>query len=420
MSQKSGAPPTGRTLAFLLAVFATGYLLSSLLRGVMAALAPVFTLEFATSPAQLGLLAGAYFASFALLQLPMGMVLDRYGVRAVLVGTLAIASLSCLGFAAATSFPGLFWARLLSGIGVSACLIAPLTAARLWTAPAVQQRINAWMLMAGALGLVLGTLPSESIATVFGWRPLFVGMGLLFAAVAGLIALHAPGHVRSGAAGTGALDSYARVVRAPDTWLIGALGLFNYAVLIAVQTLWIGPWLTEVSGETTRGASIGLLSINLIMLFVFLVMGYLTPHFIKTADDADALLRRFTPVSLVSLIGIVLLGSDATWLHFALFCVAAWPLSVTHPLVGQRFDPNEAGRAIAFFNFLLFVGVFLWQWGFGVVASALLAHGSDTETAYRIALAPLALLSAIGYLVFVGVRRPAGRAPIPVPEAATK
>ena len=168
-----------------------------------------------------------------LLQLPMGMVLDRYGVRAVLVGTLAIASLSCLGFAAATSFPGLFWARLLSGIGVSACLIAPLTAARLWTAPAVQQRINAWMLMAGALGLVLGTLPSESIATVFGWRPLFVGNGSLLAAVGRLIALHARDNVRSGAAGTGALDSYARVVRAPRYLLIRRPRTVQLPVLIA-------------------------------------------------------------------------------------------------------------------------------------------------------------------------------------------
>ncbi|NBB82492.1 MAG: MFS transporter, partial [Alphaproteobacteria bacterium] len=393
----STAPPTGRILALLLVVFATGYLLSSLLRGVTAALAPIFTQEFAASPAALGLLAGSYFASFALLQLPMGMFLDRYGVRAVLVGSLSIAALSCFGFAAATSFPGLFWARFLSGVGVSACLIAPLTAARLWTAPALQQRLNSWMLMAGALGLVMGTLPSESIATTFGWRPLFIGLGAFFAVVAGLVALFAPGHTRDGQVRIGFLKSYASVIRAPYTWKIGALGLFNYAILVAVQTLWIGPWLTDVSGETMRGASLGLLLVNLIMLVVFLLMGYLTPRFIKSPDDAEALLRRFTPVSLIMLVIIVYLGSGATWVHFALFCVAAWPLSVTHPLVGQRFDSGEAGRAIAFFNLLLFVGVFLWQWSFGMVASALLLQGYDTELAYRIALGGLVLLSGVGY-----------------------
>lgn len=414
MELRTGATPTGRILAFLLVVFAAGYLLSSLLRGVTAALAPIFTQEFAVSPAALGLLAGSYFASFALLQLPMGMLLDRYGVRAVLVGSLAIAALSCFGFAAATSFPGLFWARFLSGIGVSACLIAPLTAARLWLAPASQQRLNAWMLMAGALGLVMGTLPSESIATSLGWRPLFVGLGGFFAVVAGLIAVFAPRHARGDEAPIGFVKSYARVVRAPYTWKIGALGLFNYAILVAVQTLWIGPWLTDVTGETTRGASVGLLLVNLIMLVVFLTMGYATPRFIRSPEDAEALLRRFTPLSLLMLVVIVLLGSEATWVHFALFCVAAWPLSVTHPLVGQRFDPAEAGRAIAFFNLLLFVGVFLWQWSFGMVASALLGRGYDAELAYRIALGALALLSVVGYLVFVGFDRPTARAPVAV------
>ena len=399
------SPPQGRILVFLLTVFAAGYLLSSLLRGVTAALAPIFTQEFSVSPAQLGLLAGSYFASFALLQLPMGMFLDRYGVRAVMVVSLTIATLSCFAFAAALSFPGLFWARLLSGVGVSACLIAPLTAARLWTPAPMQQRINSWMLMAGALGLVLGTLPSESVATAYGWRPLFMALGVLFGAVAGLIALYAPRHTRSNEQGTtGIVSGYAQVVRAPYTWKIGALGLLNYAILVAVQTLWVGPWLTEVTGETTRGASMGLLWINIIMLVVFLVMGYLSPYIIRSPDDAETLLRRFTPFSIAMLVWITTMGSSAQWYHFAAFCAAAWPLSVTHPLVGQRFDPAEAGRAIAFFNLLLFVGVFLWQWGFGVLVSEL-GGRYGTEAAYQLALAALALLSVIGYGIFVGLFR---------------
>lgn len=393
--------PKGRALVFLMAVFAAGYLLSSLLRGVTAALAPFFTREFGVSPAELGLLAGSYFASFALMQLPMGMFLDRYGVRAVMVGSLAIAALSCLAFAAALSFPGLLWARLLSGIGVSACLIAPLTAARLWTPVPMQQRINSWLLMAGALGLVMGTLPSESIATAFGWRPLFAALGVLFGTVAGLVAVYAPRHQQTSAAGSGGfLAGYLSVVRAPYTWKIGAVGLLNYAILVAIQTLWIGPWLTDVTGETVRDASVGLLLINGIMLVVFLVMGYLSPTIIRSPDDAEALLRRFMPLGIGMLFWIAALGPAAQWYHFAAFCVAAWPLSVTHPLVGQRFGPGEAGRALAFFNLLLFIGVFLWQWSFGLLVTAL-SGPYGTETSYQFALAALALLSVVGYAAFV-------------------
>jgi len=95
-----------------------------------------------------------------------------------------------------------------------------------------------------------------------------------------------------------------------------------------------------------RGASAELLYINGIMLIIFLAMGYLSPKFNKSAQDGEALLRRWTPVSVALLILIAALGSLADWYLFALYCIAAWPLSVTHPLVGQRSQPSEAGRAM--------------------------------------------------------------------------
>ena len=185
---------------------------------------------------------------------------------------------------------------------------------------------------------------------------------------------------------------------------MGALGFFNYAILVALQTLWIGPWLTELGGETARGTSIRLLYINLIMLITFLLMGYLSPKFNKSADDAERLLRRWVPVSIVLLFVIAGLGKHADWFLFALYCVAAWPLSVTHPLVGQRSQPGEAGRAIAFFNLLLFAGVFIWQWSFGLLVS-LLTPQIGIASSYQVALGSLGVLSAFGYwIIFSGNR----------------
>ena len=407
MELKEQDRANGQLGIFVLVVFAAGYLLSSQLRGVTAALAAMFTAEFSLSSAQLGLLAGSYFVSFAIMQLPMGALLDRFGVRLVLVVSLSVAALSCLLFANSSSFNGLFGARLLSGIGVSACLIAPLTAARLWTAAAQQQRLNSWMLMAGALGLVLGTLPSESLATSFGWPSLFVALGILFAAVALLVAVKAPKHNPEGTAGIRSFFlGYKNIMSTSYTWKIGALGFFNYAILVAVQTLWIGPWLTQLRGEDARGASLELLFINIIMLVTFLLMGYLSPKFNTSAQDAERLLRRWTPASITILIVITIMGDKADWYMFALYCVTAWPLSVTHPLVGQQSKPAEAGRAIAFFNLLLFVGVFIWQWGFGLLVSAMSPTFGVTQS-YQIALGSLAAFSVVGYWVFLSaVPRP--------------
>lgn len=411
----TGSPHLGIPV---LVIFAAGYLLSSQLRGVTAALAPLFTGQFALGPGELGLLAGSYFASFALMQLPMGVLLDRFGVRIVLVVSLTIAALSCFLFAVAQSFEGLFGARLLTGVGVSACLIAPLTAARLWTTPAVQQRLNSWMLMAGALGLILGTLPSERLATRFGWPTLFLALSFAFAAVALLVGLWAPAQRAASARQGGVLGGYGAILRVGHIWRIGALGFFNYAILVAVQTLWIGPWLTDVLGESARGAALGLLYVNVIMLVVFLVMGYLSPRFNRSARDGERLLLHWTPASIALLAVIAVLGVRADWYLFALYCATAWPLSVTHPLVGQRSPPAEAGRAIAVFNLLLFVGVFLWQWGFGALVSALVPI-VPVETAYRLAIGALAALSAVGYLAFAwGARADVADRPLPPARGA--
>jgi predicted MFS family arabinose efflux permease len=391
--------PNSLGLYVVFAVFAAGYLLSSLLRGITAALAPSFISEFQTDPAQLGLLAGAYFASFAMLQLPMGVWLDQYGVRRVLMVSLGIAAAACVLFAMAQSFQMLVVARLLIGMGVSACLIAPLTAARLWTSPSLQQRINAWMLMSGALGLVVGTLPSEQMAAEWGWRPLFVMVGALFLLVAGSVAWLSPNQA-SKPSRAGLLSGYGGVLSSAYTLSIGPMGFFNYSILVAVQTLWVGPWLTNLGGLASKEAATKLLYINSIMLVVFMLMGYLSPKINKSADDSERILKTWTPLSIAVLFLIAYLGEKAGWLLFAVYCVCAWPLSVTHPLVGQRFSPAEAGRALGFFNLLLFAGVFCWQWGFGIVVKHLRADLGVVD-AYRVAMLMLALMSTVGYLVFV-------------------
>lgn len=112
--------------------FALAYFFSALVRAITATLAPTLTQEFALHARDLGLLAGGYFLGFAAIQLPLGTFLDRHGPRTVILWFLAIAVAGCVAFALAESFVGLLIARVLCGVGVSACLMAPLTGFRRW------------------------------------------------------------------------------------------------------------------------------------------------------------------------------------------------------------------------------------------------------------------------------------------------
>jgi MFS family permease len=153
------APFAARAAAVVFLGFAFAYFFSALLRAVMATLAPAFSSELGLGSADLGLLAGAYFLGFSLMQLPLGRALDGFGPRKVLLVLLAVAVLGCAAFALADTLWGLIAARTLIGVGVAACLMAPLTCYRRLFNPAAQLRANSWMLMTGSLGMLASTVP---------------------------------------------------------------------------------------------------------------------------------------------------------------------------------------------------------------------------------------------------------------------
>ena len=162
-----------RAAVIVFLTFAITYFLSALVRAITATLSPTLSQELDLDAGDLGLLAGGYFLGFALTQLPLGNWLDRHGPRRVILSFLTVAVLGCMAFALATSFSGLLAARVLTGMGVSACLMAPLTGFRRWLTPATQLRANSWMLMTGSLGMVAATLPVQWLMPYTGWRGLF-------------------------------------------------------------------------------------------------------------------------------------------------------------------------------------------------------------------------------------------------------
>jgi MFS family permease len=389
----------GRVSIFL--IFGIAYFFSSLLRGVTATLAPLFVHEFSLSANELGLLGGAYFLGFAVMQLPMGSWLDRYGTKRVLAFSLIAAVMGSYLFGAAESLLELLIARFLCGMGVSACLIAPLTSARLWLEPSEQQRVNLWMLMAGAMGLLVATLPSQNAAAAYGWRAIFMLVAVLFTLIIVVILLWSPKEKTVAAPSVPWFRSYGYVLTNSYTWKIGPIAFFNYATLVAVQTLWAGPWLTNVAGYSADEAAKGLFWINLVMLFVFMVMGMVTPKIVKSKSGAEGILKRTLPLSFLSLFLIAFLGNSATWPYFSAYCIASSVLALTHPAVGQHFEFRQAGRAIAFFNLLLFLGVFAAQWGVGLIIAEINRMTSNVITGYQVAFYFLALLSALSYLWFL-------------------
>jgi len=392
------------TVVFL--SFALAYFFSALVRAVTATISPVLSLELSLQASDLGLLAGGYFLGFALTQLPLGTWLDRHGPRRVILAFLLLAVLGCAAFAMATSFSGLLAARVLTGMGVSACLMAPLTGYRRWLAPAIQMRANSWMLMTGSLGMVAATLPVQWLMPLLGWRGLFWALAaLMLLAMLGIAAAVPPWRKSVAAvtaAGTPATPpGYGLIWRHPYFRQMLPIGFVNYGGMVAVQTLWAGPWMVKVAGYTPQQSAAGLFGINVSMLCAFWLWGLVNPHLTRRGWSAERLIAWGLPLSLVVLGAIVLLGSGAGWPLWALFCVSSTFVSLSQPAVALALPAEAAGRALSAYNLAIFAGVFVVQWGIGLVVDAFGWLGWSEVSSYRGAMAVFLAGCLLAYLGFL-------------------
>jgi predicted MFS family arabinose efflux permease len=394
------APPSrlsGPRAGSIFLAFAFAYFLSALLRAVTATLAPVFSAEMGLAAGQLGLLGGAYFLGFALMQLPLGSALDRWGAKRVLILFLVVAVGGCAAFAVAQSLPQLLAARFFIGVGVAACLMAPLTCYRHVFSTGTQLRANSWMLMTGSLGMLASTLPVQWLLPLTGWRGLFAAVagGLLVGVLLiwRLVPADAPAAVATAQAGGG----YRQVFAHPAFRRVAPLGFFAYGGMIAMQSLWIGPWLTQVGGASPVQAAQGLFAVNLAMLLAFLCWGLVMPRLIRRGWAGERLIARAWPASVLCLAWIVWRADQAGAASWAAWCVLTSVVSLSQPAVGQAFPAALAGRALSAFNLVIFAGVFSLQWGIGLAIDGLRAHGIALVPAYRWAFAAYALACMLSF-----------------------
>lgn len=401
-----------KTAAFVFLTFAAAYSLSALVRAIIATLSPVLSGEFALQSRDLGLLAGGYFLGFAAMQLPLGSWLDKHGPKRVILCFLAVAVLGCLVFSVASNFAGLLAGRVLIGMGVSACLMAPLTGFRRWLDAASLLRANSWMLMSGSLGMLASTLPVQWLLPQLGWRAMFWVLAAMLTIAIVVMMKAVPTWQPNLAAPADPLTTKTTAAAAgyADVWAsryfqkLSPLAFFNYGGLVAIQTLWAGPWMIKVSGYTPLEAATGLFYINGLMLVTFWGWGLVGPRLAKSGWPTDRLMTWGVPLSLLILAANVWGGRATGWPGWAAFCVASTVISLSQPAVGLAFKPALVGRALSGFNLVIFSGVFTVQWGIGLLVDAFAALGLTAVASFQAAFSVFLCCGVAGYAYFLYVK----------------
>jgi len=411
MTSASSAPPTLRTLVIrVFAPFALGYFLSYLLRVVNAVIAPDLVADLGIDAADLGLLTSANFFAFAVFQLPLGILLDRYGSRRVETALLLVCASGCVVFAMSQSLAGLIAGRAMIGLGTSACLMAAFTAYVIWFPRPRLPLVNGCQMMVGGAGALAGTVPIEWLLHFTDWRGVFLLLGAFSTAIAVTIFFVVP---RRGVAETSSeslasqFAGVGRVYRSPLFWRVAPFCVSTQGAFLAVQSLWVGPWLSDVGGFEREAVAQGLSLVAATMVVAYIALALIADR-LRHAGIGPIRVAACGMITFIVIQGLIVSGWHLPpmllWMGFGFFGSAG---IMAYAGLSQRFPPELAGRVVTGVNVLTFFAAFAMQWGIGVVIDLYpsTADGGYAPEGYRAAFLVLLALQCTTMTWFLTFRR---------------
>jgi MFS family permease len=356
------SPPRATAVVLCVLIpFGCGYYLSYLFRTINAVISPRLVAEFGLTPADLGFLTSVYFITFAAVQIPLGVILDRYGPRRVQTALLVVAALGAGVFAIGEGFAWLSVGRGLIGLGVASCLMSSFKANAIWWPAERLPLINNVTMAFGSFGALSATAPVEALLQVTGWREMFAGLAVVTALIA--VATYVIVPERAGSMDTRSTmrEQFAAL---PEIFTSAVFWRFAGP---SYQTLWAAPWLRDVAGLGTRAVAEHLLAIQLGMFAGVLLTGVIADRLRLRGIGPERVFAVALAVAMAIQVALALgvtIFVAALWTGYALFASAT---ILVFAILTERFPPALTGRVITAANLLIFVLAFGFQWGIGAI-----------------------------------------------------
>ncbi len=390
----------------LVPAYAAGYFLSYGLRSINAVIAPELMRDLGITSTGLGLLTSTYFLAFGLFQLPLGLLLDRFGPRRVEAALLLVAAAGCALFGLGTTLASLVVARALIGLGVSACLMASFKAFSQWASVERLPALTATIMIAGSMGALSASVPAETALPLLGWRGIFHLFALLLAVTAGLV-MTLPDHPDGGHRETlrEQVRTLGRIFSNRVFWRFAPQGCLTSGGFMAIQGLWAVPWMMEVNGASRAGAAGVLFLMGSAMLTGYLFIATCTSWLMRRGIKPMMLLTGGLAIALLVELAIVmnLAQPGLLWpllgLSFSLSTLAYSQLSAAFPVA-------HSGRVNTAFNLMMFAGAFGLQWGIGAAVETFAAGGMSRAEAFRLTFTGLLAAQGLAFGWFLLPAKP--------------
>jgi MFS family permease len=366
---ESGSLSLPRLIINVLAPFSLGYFFSYLYRAVNAVVAPDLVRDIGLSASELGLLTAAYLFAFASFQLPLGVLLDRFGPRKVQAALVCVAALGALIFSFAQSMTGLVFGRALIGMGSAGGLMAGFKAVAIWVPEGRRALANACIMAVGGLGILTATVPAEFAIQAMGWRGMFSGLVVLTLCVAAVIYLMVPNQAKRAEPEPlrQQLRSIGHIYSDKAFWRIAPLVATTAGTHIGIQTLWAGPWLRDVAGLSRAGVAeqLGLMAIG--FLAGTLLSGAVADWLGRKGVGLLAVMCGFVMAFMMTELAIVLQVGWTVPIVWVIFGMIGQAAILAYPWLASYFGTALAGRANTAMNLLVFSTAFASQYAIGLI-----------------------------------------------------
>ena len=348
--------------------FGVGYFLSQMFRSVNAVVGPDLAKDVGLSAGELGLLTSAYLLAFALFQLPLGVLLDRYGPRRVQSGLIALAGFGSLLFAFGDSFLILTLARALIGLGFAGGLMSGFKAVVLWVPEERRALANAVVMSFGALGIVVATQPMDLSVQTFGWRSVFFALGFITFAVALFLFLIVP-EKRASASSVGGLSAQigaiGNIISDGAFWRLAPLLATTAGAHIAIQTLWAGPWFRDVAQMDRDQVAVHLMIVAIAFMIGILLSGAVADWFIRRGVHILTVMNGFLVAFLMAEALIVFRIESLMLPAWLLFGMTGQVAILAYPWLSSHYGVSLSGRANTAMNLIIFGTAFGTQYAIG-------------------------------------------------------
>ena len=412
------SPAVRRGRLWLFAITAACFILCQFTRSVTGVLGPTLRAEIGLSAEQLGTVTGAFFWGIALMQIPSGVLFDRYGPRLIVALTLFVGVVGGLLFAFGTSFEELTAGMFVLGLGTSAVFMGAIVLIARWWPPKRFATLSATMMSLGYVGNLSATEPFVWIMGWIGWRWGFSAavLGLLVSAALMLLV------VRDAPAGSAwtrrepeSLMSVVRglgeIFRHPAMpGLIGA-ALIGYSTNFAIRGLWLGLYMIDIHGLGTPATGRLLFAMAALGTIGIFLAGWLAARL----GSPRPVVLCFAGISLACMTTLASWSDIPTEALIAVLLVFGlfsnfFPAIIEHGR--SLFDDRLRGRSLTSINVWVFVGVGITQPVSGFIMESFVPAGATSaalpEHAYRALftyLAVVVLAGAAAYALFARYRR---------------